>query len=93
MIYMGNINEDLNRVLAEWNPIGVDPAMADEEYKSYIPLILEYIENKQQLENCLEDILINKLEVGYDPTIKEHLDDLHRVCDSLIQVYQSKKIS
>jgi len=90
---MRQIVENLNRILAEWNPIGVPYHIAAEEYKGYIPSLLQSIENRQQLRDCLEDILINKLEIGYDPTNKEHSEDLQQVCEKLIQVYQKTKTS
>jgi hypothetical protein len=80
--------ENINRVLAEWNPIEIPENIVTEEYKGYIPLILQSIENRQQLMNCLEDILINKLKLDYDPTNKEHSEDLQQVCDKLIQIYR-----
>lgn len=88
---MKKIIEDINRVLVDWNPIGVPENIATEEYKGYIPLILQSIESRQQLMNCLVDILINKLELDYDPTNKEQSEDLQQVCDKLIQVYQKAK--
>ena len=90
---MKNIIESINRVLADWNPIGVDDEIAIEEYKGYIPLILKAIENKQELMNCLEDILINRMEIGYDPSNMEHIKDLQGVCERLIQIYQIAKAS
>lgn len=83
--------ENINRVLADWNPIEVPENIAIEEYKGYIPLILQSIENRHQLMNCLEDILINKLELEYNHSNKEQSDDLQKVCDKLIQVYQKSK--
>lgn len=83
--------ENINRALADWNPIEVPESIAIEEYKGYIPLILQSIESRQQLITCLENILINQLEVDYDPENKEHSEDLQQVCDKLIQVYQKAK--
>ena len=83
--------KNLNLVLAEWNPIDLPDDIATEEYKGYIPLILQSIENRQQLLNCLEDILINELELEYDYKNKEHLADLQQVCDKLIKAYQKTK--
>jgi len=40
---------------------------------------------------CLEDILINKLEVDYDSTNKEYLEDLQQICKEIIQVYKTAK--
>ncbi|HLW29291.1 MAG TPA: hypothetical protein VKX29_00415 [Brumimicrobium sp.] len=85
---MEQIIKNINRVLADWNPIDVPKNIAIDEYKGYVPLILKSIENRQHLINCLEDILINRIGVGYDPTNKEHLEDLQQVCDKLIQAYQ-----
>lgn len=85
---MEQIIENINRVLADWNPIDVPENIAIDEYKRYVPLILKSVENRQHLINCLEDILINRIGVDYDPTDKEHLEDLQQVCDKLIQAYQ-----
>ncbi|MEC5395514.1 hypothetical protein [Bergeyella sp. RCAD1439] len=88
---MKKIIEDINRVLADWNPIGVPEDIAIDEYKGYIPLILESIKSQEQLVKCLEDILIQKLELDYTPFNKEHSEDLQQACDKLIQVYQKTK--
>jgi hypothetical protein len=86
---MTNNFEEVNRILEEWNPIGVTQDIAKDEYKAYIPLILNSIGDRKQLMSCLEDILINKLEIGYDPTNKKHLNDLEQVCDTLMAIRQS----
>jgi len=78
--------EKINSVLVDWNPIGVPDNIAIDEYKGYIPSILQSIGNRQQLFNCLEDILINKMGVGYDPTNKLHSNDLNQVCDKILQI-------
>ena len=80
--------ESLNNILTEWNPIGVPKSIAIEEYKSYIPLIIQSIGNQQELMSCLEDILINKLELGYDPKNRDHVEELKKVCNSLILAYK-----
>jgi hypothetical protein len=80
--------ENINHVLADWNPIGVPDDIAREEYKDYLPLILQSIEDRQQLMNCLEDILINKIGLDYDPMNREHLADLQAVCDRIIKAYE-----
>lgn len=77
--------DKLISILAEWNPIEVPNHIADDEYKSYIPLILKSIHNRIELKNCLEDILINKMEIGYDASNSKHNEDLQQVCDKLIK--------
>jgi hypothetical protein len=76
---MSSIVENINRILADWNPLDVPEFIALEEYKGYTPSILRSIE-RQELIHCLEDILINQLGVDYDSTNKEHLEDLQRIC-------------
>jgi hypothetical protein len=57
--------ENINQILAEWDPIGVGEIMATEEYRGYIRVILKPINNRQQLMNCLKDILINEIRIEY----------------------------
>jgi hypothetical protein len=88
---MEQIIENINRVLADWNPIGVPEDIAIDEYKGYIPSILKSIESREQLVKCLENILINKLEVDYDISNKEYSEDLQQICRKIIHVYQTVK--
>lgn len=88
---MNHTIKNINQILANWNPLDVPESIAIEEYKGYIPLIIRTIESHQQLINCLEDILINQLEVNYDPTNKEHLKDLQQICTEIIKEYQDNK--
>lgn len=83
--------ENINRVLADWNPISVDEEIAIDEYKAYIPSLYRVIDDKDGLMKCLEDILINKMEVGYEPKNKEHLEDLQKVCNKLFKVHLKTK--
>lgn len=80
--------ENINQVLAEWDPIGVGKDIAINEYQGYIPLIIESIENKHKLISCLEDILVNEMGLEYDSKNEEHLADLQVVSDRIIQAYQ-----
>ena len=77
--------ESINQVLAEWDPIGVGEDIAIEEYRSYIPLILKSSECEHKLLKCLEGI-VTEMEVGYDPENKNHIQDLQRVCNKIIQI-------
>ena len=85
---MQKIFQNINQVLAEWDPIGVGKDIAIGEYQGYIPLILKYIENRPGLIGCLEHILVNKIGLDYDPMNKAHVKDLERVCDKLIRAYK-----
>lgn len=83
--------ENINRVLADWNPIGVDEYIVDDEYQRYIPSIIKAINDKQKLMVRLEDILVNKMGVEYDPSNEKHSEDLQRICEKIMQAYKEEK--
>ena len=83
---MKNIFENINNILSEWDPLNVGRDIAADEYRAYVPLIVKQINSKEKLMHCLEDILINKLEVGYDKQNKEHILTLHEITDKILNV-------
>lgn len=88
---MKNIIEGVNHILAEWDPLGVGENIAKDEYKRYIPLILKDIKSKEGLTVCLENILINNLEVGYDKENNEHKYALNKIVEKIMQLYLERK--
>ncbi|WP_212004967.1 hypothetical protein [Chitinophaga sp. HK235] len=88
---MKNIIEGVNHILAEWDPLGVGENIAKDEYKRYIPLILKDIKSKRDLTVCLENILINNLEVGYDKENNEHKYALNKIVEKIMQLYLERK--
>jgi len=83
------IFEKINLVLAQWNPLNVDSHIAIDEYKRYVPLILNALADKNKLMNCLEHIL-NKMESGYDSQNEKHFKDLEAICNEIISVSKSE---
>lgn len=81
----------INDVLAAWNPLSVPENLAMEEYTSYIPVILSSAKSEKQLLDCLESILVNDLETGYDRNKKEHSDDLMEVVNKIYSIIHQKK--
>ena len=78
--------EKINRILALWNPIGVPSCIADDEYNGYIPSIVKSATDKQRLMTCLEEMIVEKMELPYDPENIEHLNDLQNVCNEIYQI-------
>ena len=70
-------SEMINRILAEWDPIGVGYELAIDEYRGYIPVILRFCHDKKKLINYLQNILVNK----------KYNTDIQLICDRIIQVY------
>lgn len=82
--------EVVNRILANWDPIGVGENIAVDEYKGYVPQVLKHLDNELSLNACLESFLIS-LQVGYDPDNKKHLEDLSSVCENLRNSVRNNK--
>jgi hypothetical protein len=76
----------INEILINWNPIGVDISIAKDEYIRYIHRIKESLNNEIELINCLEDILVNEMELEYDSNKLEHLKDVYSVCNRLMKI-------
>ena len=81
---MKNITKNINRILAEWDPLDVGGDAALDEYQGYVPEIMKYIGNRDSLNSCLENILINDLEVGYDKGNQEHRKTLAEIVEKII---------
>jgi hypothetical protein len=82
---MKSQDERINEILAEWNPIGVDKEIASDEYKGYIPAIINASNNEAELMACLENIL-NKMEVGYNNSDPLHKKDLREIALKIINI-------
>ena len=79
--------EMINQILMEWDPIGVGPELAIDEYQGYIPIILQSCFDKKKLQDCLQDIVINEIGLEYDLTNEKYNNDIQLICDKIIQVY------
>ena len=85
---MHNIYFSINQIFSEWDPIGVGESISSVEYERYLPRIMKCIENKEELGRCLQDILINDLEVGYDINNENHT----KMMDEIINKLQHLKV-
>ena len=83
---MRNANEEINKILSDWNPIEVPKEIALEEYRIYIPTILTALRKNDDVFNVLIEILTCKMELDYNPEKKEHVDDLKQVCEKLLKI-------
>ena len=61
----------INNILSEWNPMCVDDVVLENEYRNYIPGIIESIGDSGKLKYCIEGIL---QEMGNDPDIGTYQD-------------------
>ena len=75
----------VNFILADWNPIGVDSAIALDEYKGYIPLIIRNLNNRKNLLNALITIL-SELGLDYDSENISHQQELDEIIKNLLKI-------
>jgi len=66
-----DISSKVNKVLAQWNPIGVPLDIADSEYTEYVPYIIDAIGDIKEVTNCLLSILRN---IGVGKEVFNNLD-------------------
>jgi hypothetical protein len=80
------VYKEVGAILAEWNPIGVPPELALDEYQAYIAKVYRSRDSEEQLMSCLEDILVNDLGLEYDPDNESHVRDLREVSKKLLAI-------
>ena len=78
--------ELVNELLSKWNPFYVPEEIAKSEYVGYVPIILENMVNEENLFDCLENILINKLGLEFNRSNNIRTKDLKRLCKELMAI-------
>lgn len=79
-------DKKINEILTEWNPIDVPGDIAKTEYISFIPVIKKQINSEIEIIACLEDILINKLELDYNRFNPLQRQELKEVAEKIINI-------
>ena len=77
----------INNILSEWNPLCVDDDVLENEYRNYIPGILESIGDSCKLKCCIEGIL---QAMGIDPTLEPIKADIDNICSSISSIDMEK---
>ena len=77
----------INNILSEWNPMCVDDVVSENEYRNYIPGIIESIGDSGKLKYCIEGIL---QEMGNDPTLEPTKTDIDKICNSVSSIDMEK---
>lgn len=61
---MNNIDTGVNKVLSKWNPIGVPDSVAEIEYTSYIPEIIEAYKKHKEVHTFMVHLYTEV--IGYE---------------------------
>lgn len=77
---MIDLEKKINDIIAEWNPLCVEPPISQNEYREYIPLIVDTLGDSSGLRNAIEHILEM---MGIDTSIDCVKSDVTMVCKAL----------
>lgn len=77
------IEESINQIFKEWNPLEVPSFIAEDEYRSYIPDIIQNIYDKYKLKSYLKDMIENKMGlVLYNSNdLSDVVESIHNLID------------
>ena len=83
---MNNIHEQINDVLAVWNPIGVPDLIAHDEYRGYVGSIHAIGADRAALSKKLQYLLVNILGLEYNSDDSAQREDLQNVVNNLYNI-------
>jgi hypothetical protein len=64
---MTKFESSINKLLAEWNPIGVPNQIALSEYSTYVPIITKAYDSRKDLQSIHESLIgVYTEHLGYD---------------------------
>jgi hypothetical protein len=77
--------EEVNKILSEWDPIGVGTPLSLSEYRQYVPKIISLMSNRIKLEQYLVEILEN-MGLSYNPNDYSHRKDIQEVIKKILSI-------
>ncbi|NLF42136.1 MAG: hypothetical protein GX587_05520 [Bacteroidales bacterium] len=77
--------EEVNKVLSEWDPIGVGTPLSLSEYRQYVPKIISKMTNRMELEQSLIEVLEN-MGLSYNPNDCSHRKDIQEVIRKILSI-------
>lgn len=80
------MHDQINKILADWDPVGVGFDLAKIEYIDYIPAIIENAKNEQALMKYLEQMLIDEMGLSYDQSNSVQYKMLKNICQEIFQI-------
>jgi hypothetical protein len=82
---MNDLENKINLILCDWNPIGADKGIAQTEYATYIPDIIKSFKYEQTLIDCLQNMLV-KMGLNFDSNDRRHTEDLRLISSKLLAI-------
>mgnify|MGYP000764611519 FL=1 len=86
---MKKLIDQINKVLINWDPIGVGADIAETEYIDYIPQIIKNATDESQLMVYLEQMLLNDMGLSYNKRNLVQYKTMQTVCTEIIHICKS----
>lgn len=77
---MSELEKKINDIISEWNPLCVESVISQNEYREYVPIIVEAIGDYCSLKDAIEYILGK---MGIDSSLDIVKSDVETVCKNL----------
>lgn len=83
---MKKLIDQINKVLINWDPIGVGTDIAETEYIDYIPQIINNATDESQLMVYLEQMLLNDMGLSYNKLNPIQYRTVQSVCTEIFNI-------
>ena len=87
---MNQLFEEINNIIAEWNPLEVDSFIAEDEYRGYIPFIIQELKKGSSSSFFLERFL-QIIGLNFNPMNLSHKAEIEIFHSKLTDVYLKYK--
>lgn len=77
--------DEINKIMSEWDPIGVGYPLSLSEYKQYTPMIISLMPDKTSLEHYFIELLGN-MGLDFDPNNHSHQQDVQMVVERILAI-------
>jgi hypothetical protein len=87
------LNYEINKILTEWNPIGVPEFIAEVEYISYINPIIIVGNDYCLLKKTIIRIVQEDMGLDFDELNELHISSINNVVEKILNLYKSEEIT
>jgi hypothetical protein len=84
--------QQVNNILAEWNPIGVPDGLAESEYTMYVPNMLQFRNDYSGLVNEMKRILNDVIGLEWEYFDDEFKNETHMLAAKMIEVLKGNPV-
>ena len=83
-----SLEQQINTILAQWNPIGVPEFIAEDEYRLYVEQIIAVGQSVKDMKLFLLDLIENVIGLGFDQSRLDQCQEIERVAVRITRLLQ-----